>query len=974
MSKKEKLTREQIKVKIREKKIRKAFKIARFRGFKNFMFWFTGAMMSFVIFFLAIFVGVGVVPIGTYTGSESDKYVSEDVSSKSIYQAIMSLSTFDFADFPIVEQSIKDLLATEISTDEETSEKTVLGDLITVDFAKLNEIKFEGDFSSKVTECLAFNKEGVKKVLGDDGKFEAFSNYTPVQKPDLDSEYNVGDVSTAKLYYYEDTSAVAGPVVKGFSANKVYKRAFDDQGVLVEELRDKYSNDELKLFYAPLFDFPITEALGYVSKYTELLPVTDILSFVGMDSSAVISQALKGVFVGDFMKDPEKGGFSVDSVLDNITLSSISQGDGVEFLGTLANLSVFSEYKLVEEKPQLDAQNVIIKVVKSTEESEDPEFETQEDFEYNPKLFYVMTIEPEGEALAQYARAFDDEGKLITHFYDENDELIYQIDNYATEKLYYANLTEVPIAQLISVALDRLSVEYVQDVLTQLEVTVEDFPIDKIVDGKTIGQLFELDFGELLNKISLSDFGVLDGLGSFGNLSFLSAFREVGPNDYPEIIDGIITKIDEQFTSNPKLYYYVLDEQALADSDKYARAFTDEGAFVAGVDENTKLYYANLSVVGVQDALSLIGESFMGEELISLLETFGMQVKSDSLIYKLFDGKKVGDLGELNFENVLNDLTINDLGATDALGLFGKLSSFTDWKPVGDNKPQIKDGAITKVDGEFTANPKLYYYVLDEQALNDADKYARAFTDEGAFVAGVDENTSLYYAKLSAVGFGTMLEILGDSIMIESATELFEQLGMKFDDNSLIKSIIGDKTVGELGNISTDELQMTKVLAFKTNVEAYKIILGALGKTWEEGKDETETLKNMEAVADALTLSSLSSLNPDCIALDLVMTLDETTAKILCQGVNGFRAQKALDDKTYVKPADVTAKTITVGDMADFKPEYILLQTVMPSVDTDMQNILSDALNGKAFKAITVKDLSAGLSIDSVRLSTVLPL
>ena len=72
------MTREELKAKIREKKIKRAFKIMRFRSLKNFFIWLTGALMSFVIFFLTVVVAVGVVPVGTYTGGESDAVVGKD--------------------------------------------------------------------------------------------------------------------------------------------------------------------------------------------------------------------------------------------------------------------------------------------------------------------------------------------------------------------------------------------------------------------------------------------------------------------------------------------------------------------------------------------------------------------------------------------------------------------------------------------------------------------------------------------------------------------------------------------------------------------------------------------------------------------------------------------------------------------------------------------------------------------------------
>ena len=127
------------------RKMRRALRRSRFRFFKNLFIWFMGFTASLAITAGAIFVGVAVIPINKYVG-DGNGVVSEDISSKTIYEAFMSINSYDFSDVPIVETYLKELMKVEIDTG--SGSKTKLGDLLTVDYSKLSSTKLTGQCSS----------------------------------------------------------------------------------------------------------------------------------------------------------------------------------------------------------------------------------------------------------------------------------------------------------------------------------------------------------------------------------------------------------------------------------------------------------------------------------------------------------------------------------------------------------------------------------------------------------------------------------------------------------------------------------------------------------------------------------------------------------------------------------------------------------------------------------------------------------
>lgn len=92
------MTREEVKKRVHEKKVKRALKCLRFRKLKNFLFWLMGVIVMPVILVFTMFVGLKVVPISTYLGGAEKEYVSEDIASLSILDAILGFQDYTFDD------------------------------------------------------------------------------------------------------------------------------------------------------------------------------------------------------------------------------------------------------------------------------------------------------------------------------------------------------------------------------------------------------------------------------------------------------------------------------------------------------------------------------------------------------------------------------------------------------------------------------------------------------------------------------------------------------------------------------------------------------------------------------------------------------------------------------------------------------------------------------------------------------------
>lgn len=309
--KEEKLTREQVKERVYKKKVKRALKIARLRPLKNFLFWFVGVLSSIAIIAGSIFIGVKVVPIKTYVGSENaNQYVSEEIANKSVLDAILELNSYGFADLPIVEKTLRDLI-----TDGE------LGQYVEIDYEKLNNIKFsDKDVVPTITGCLkiiaTLDGIGVADSLGDLGKISSFTEFEiiPLDADDypviITDEEGVKKLDTencnAKLYYYVVETAEEGgnaplsqddnpenPTSEPEDTN-VYKRVFNDEGYFTSE--ELANTAYIEYYYPAVTKVPVMDALDIIDETFGRLTVVDMISTLGGESEGAEDGLIEKIF------------------------------------------------------------------------------------------------------------------------------------------------------------------------------------------------------------------------------------------------------------------------------------------------------------------------------------------------------------------------------------------------------------------------------------------------------------------------------------------------------------------------------------------------------------------------------------------------------------------------------------------------------------------------------------------------------
>ncbi len=308
------LTREETKQKIREKKIKRSFRVSRFRSVKNFFWWFSGVLSSIALVAGSIFIGVKVIPIKTYTGDMTSEYVSEEISSKSFLDAFLNIDKYNIGDLPIIETLINELRATEIG------EGKTVGDLIEVDFTALKDTKLTDigtviGNSIKITATLE-NTVGTE-VLKDFGKISVLSEWEKVSdgdKPVLDSDNKItmdGDnfTSNPKLYYY-DTSMHSFSTGNGGSQSpdSAYKRAFDDNGKLIAP-----ASAMNELYYAKLSCVPILDVVDLIDESLGRIYITELLELAdAINTEDGKEDLIEKIFSDKKIKDLD--GFGVEDI------------------------------------------------------------------------------------------------------------------------------------------------------------------------------------------------------------------------------------------------------------------------------------------------------------------------------------------------------------------------------------------------------------------------------------------------------------------------------------------------------------------------------------------------------------------------------------------------------------------------------------------------------------------------------------
>ncbi|MBR1968078.1 MAG: hypothetical protein IKA11_01630 [Clostridia bacterium] len=281
-----------------EKRNKRALRSYRGRFFKNLLIWFIGLITMPALIAGGIYLGIGVLPLSTYTGGEQNAYVSEELSKKNLLEVIKTFNQYGVADFPIISDLVDSLV-----------NGAGLGEYVEVDQEKLKMVKFSyedgsTDFMTEFQACIkvtaTLNSVGGTGLLGDFGKLSAFSEWEKVEdaeKPQTDDSGNIkkdGEtfLSNPKMYYYDTTEASG---VSGFNASSAqYARAFDDNGVRVAPAG-------AKLYFPNLSEIPVLDAFDVIGESFGRLKVTELLEMSGstIEEDSFIDKILGGKSISD---------------------------------------------------------------------------------------------------------------------------------------------------------------------------------------------------------------------------------------------------------------------------------------------------------------------------------------------------------------------------------------------------------------------------------------------------------------------------------------------------------------------------------------------------------------------------------------------------------------------------------------------------------------------------------------------------
>lgn len=328
--------------------------------------------------------------------------------------------------------------------------------------------------------------------------------------------------------------------------------------------------------------------------------------------------------------------------------------------------------------------------------------------------------------------------------------------------------------------------------------------------------------------------------------------------------------------------------------------------------------------------------------------------------------------------------TIEGTVGTETLGDVGTLSVFSEWEEV--------EGTVDT--SAETFNPKLYYYKPSNAPYAaNTKEYVRAFADDGTMIAPA--GSTLYYAALAKVPVLDALDIIDESLSRLGLTELLEKLGgADFDADSLVSNVLGDNTIGSIGDITLDNILLKDVLGEDDTTEIAKILVSVTGTPYAEislgslaGEDdlvfENIAISTFIAKEDAGMLGDLlESLVPDTPYEDI--TIGDFTGE---EGINfdGVALSKLLGEDIGEDAKNILEMVtgedfanITIGTLLDLEIQADqlkldeVLTTMGATLDADTKKLIEAIIPGdKAFADVTVSDLTS-ISFDNVILKDVL--
>ncbi len=972
------MTREELKAKIREKKIKRAFKIMRFRSLKNFFIWLTGAMMSFVIFFLTVFVAVGVVPIGTYTGGDSDSIVGKDISNKSIYQAIADFNTYKIGDIPALANALETMI-----------NEAGLDQYVHIDTDKLNNIKFvyddgSTDFMTELTSCIKVTAsiETVMSAtdgssgLGDFGNLSVFSSYGEIVefvKVNVKTDDNglVNDDPenplNAENYYYFD------------SVNGIYSRAFDTSGAWV----DGIGEDKPDVLYVKNKDLPKVDSNGNITKNAE----------------------------GEFNSNPKLYYYDANSVeIEEDEGDASPKAEEVKEPNwqrvfddegkRLAPENVKLHYANLSKVPILEAIDLIDESLGRLELTELLETFGAGDMASEDSLLGSILGDKSVGDMASIGTSDIFLSKILPA---TEEDVVYKIMTSATGKAYDqitvddltgANEDGSAKLDITRIGLSSLLEASEDDIINKILTSATNKPYDQItVDDLTgtnddgtpkldinrigIGMLLEASEDDIIYKIMTSATGK-----DYGDITIddLTGTNDDGSAklDIAKINLSVLLEAEEG-----DLIYDIMTSATGKDYDKITVDDLTSGLEISNVnlsvlleaDEEDIIYKIMTSATGKDyDKITvgdLTGEDSEGNPILDIAKvslSVLLEAEEGDLIYDIMTSATGKDYDKITVNDLTSGLEISNVSLSLFLeasedDVIYKIMTSATGKPYG----EITIADLTGKDDD--GNPNLDINNVSLSVLLDAkagdviydimtsatnkpyDQITVSDLTSGLEIENVnlsvlleaDEEDIIYKIMTSATGkpYGeiTIADLTGkdddgnpnlDINNVSLSVLLDAKAGDMIYDimTSATGKPYAEITVGDLSSgLEIDNVNLSVLLDASEGDMIYDILTGATGKPYSEitvgdltGEDEEGNPK----------------LDINKVAIGTIMTgEDNQVVDMLVDMINEKREAEA-DGEEYEK---VTAETLTIGDIQSVDTSYIKLTSFMPYYEVNGEQV-----------------------------------
>lgn len=287
------LTPEEKQKRKEERKVQRALKIARLRPLKNFGWWLFGLISSVFVTIGIIALCVFVVPINTVTGNSTDRYVKEEISSKSLYAAFMAFSEGNYTADQV-------LYIDNIINDVENEQvKTILQTLV--------------DDEVRNTPLTSGGSSVVDAMMKNAQKLEA--------------------VPTIRLFINDPIIDQIEKIVGNATIGSLMDGTFDFNGVKLSAIAEvaNLNLDELKIGDQPLLDIVFNTITEDENIAEDQKPATKDDITIGNLASVNTENMLNGISLNSFMEEtPENS--KIYSVLR--TLANKEDGEEI-FIGDL---------------------------------------------------------------------------------------------------------------------------------------------------------------------------------------------------------------------------------------------------------------------------------------------------------------------------------------------------------------------------------------------------------------------------------------------------------------------------------------------------------------------------------------------------------------------------------------------------------------------------------------------------------------